>query len=164
MSNQLAKRSAVSDVPFQIARLNIAFTRLSAITLEEQGLEPQGPGVGSVLHALFERDCQTGRDLVASTHIPKGTLSGILAKLEACGWVIREVDSQDRRAWRIKLTARGRALETKMQRRHQRFMQTLEQALGKNDIQKFSRLLAKATDAMRNAGAPPTPKGSSKRC
>lgn len=151
MPNQNARQTALEDAPFHLARLGIAFARLSAQTLKQEGLAPQAPGVGSVLHALFEQDDIPAKKLAELTHLPKGTLTGVLDRLETAGWIKRHPDPDDGRAWRVRLTAKGRALQPKMERRHARVMQALTDALGERDLRTLTRLLAKTTSAIRRA-------------
>jgi DNA-binding MarR family transcriptional regulator len=156
MSNQLTSSTTVlDDVPFHLARLMISFTRLSAASLREVGLNAQAPGDGSVLHALFESDDLPAKELAQRTHLPKGTLTGVLERLEKSGWIKRVDDPDDGRAWRVRLTARGRALQPKMEQRHGRVMEVLRRALGERDTKTLSRLLEKATSAMREAVTSP---------
>jgi DNA-binding MarR family transcriptional regulator len=150
MSNQNeAPPTVLDDPPFHLARLMIAFARLSSVTLREEGLSPQAAGVGSVLHALFEAEELPAKVLAQRTHLPKGTLTGVLERLEKAGWIKRLVDPEDGRAWRVRLTARGRALQPRMERRHARVMAVFHQALGVRDTQKLCRLLDQVTSAMR---------------
>lgn len=152
MSNQNEPPvTLLEDVPFHLARLGIAFTRLGTQTLREEGLGPQAPGTGSVLHALFEMDDIPAKELVERTHLPKGTLSGILDRLEAADWIVRYPNPNDGRGCCVRLTKKGRALEPRMRRRHARIMLTLQEALGERDYHALTRLLDKATRAMREA-------------
>jgi DNA-binding MarR family transcriptional regulator len=57
-----------------------------------------------VLTLLFRNDGVTQSELAELLEIEKPTLGRLLDRLEAKGWVRREPDSRDRRAWRVHLT------------------------------------------------------------
>lgn len=150
----------LDDLPFHLARLQLNFRRLGDRTLREEGLGPQPAGLGSVLHALIEEDdCLVG-SVVERTHLPNGTVTGILDRLEAQKLIARVDDDADGRAWRIRLTAKGAALRPKLLRRHARVMAVVRATLTAEEIAAFSALADRLTAAMqayRGRGA--TPKG-----
>jgi DNA-binding MarR family transcriptional regulator len=57
-----------------------------------------------VLTHLFRADGVTQSELAETLEIEKPTLGRLLDRLEAKGWVRREHDARDRRAWRVFLT------------------------------------------------------------
>ena len=57
-----------------------------------------------VLNHLFRGDGVTQTELAETMEIEKPTLGRLLDRLEAKGWVRREDDATDRRAWRVYLT------------------------------------------------------------
>jgi MarR family transcriptional regulator for hemolysin len=57
-----------------------------------------------VLNHLFRGDGVTQTELAETLEIEKPTLGRLLDRLEAKGWVRREDDATDRRAWRVYLT------------------------------------------------------------
>jgi len=57
-----------------------------------------------VLTHLFRASGVTQSELAETLEIEKPTLGRLLDRLEAKGWVRREHDSHDRRAWRVHLT------------------------------------------------------------
>ncbi|MDD9877725.1 MAG: MarR family transcriptional regulator [Magnetovibrio sp.] len=60
-----------------------------------------------VLANLFRRDGLTQRDLAERMEIGAVTMSGLIDRLEAQGWVERRAEPKDRRVKRIWLTARA---------------------------------------------------------
>ena len=62
-----------------------------------------------VLNHLFRGDGVTQTELADTLEIEKPTLGRLLDRLEAKGWVRREADARDRRAWRVYPHRRGRA-------------------------------------------------------
>jgi DNA-binding MarR family transcriptional regulator len=57
-----------------------------------------------VLNHLYRNDGVTQTELADLLEIEKPTLGRLLDRLEAKGWVRREDDAADRRAWRVHLT------------------------------------------------------------
>jgi DNA-binding MarR family transcriptional regulator len=57
-----------------------------------------------VLNHLYRNDGVTQTELADLLEIEKPTLGRLLDRLEAKGWVRREDDASDRRAWRVYLT------------------------------------------------------------
>jgi len=57
-----------------------------------------------VLTFLFRHDGVTQSELAETLEIEKPTLGRLIDRLEAKGWVRREPDAHDRRAWRVHLT------------------------------------------------------------
>jgi DNA-binding MarR family transcriptional regulator len=57
-----------------------------------------------VLNHLYRGDGVTQTELADTLEIEKPTLGRLLDRLEAKGWVRREADARDRRAWRVFLT------------------------------------------------------------
>jgi DNA-binding MarR family transcriptional regulator len=57
-----------------------------------------------VLTHLFRRDGVTQSELAETLEVEKATLGRLLDRLEAKGWVRREHDARDRRAWRVYLS------------------------------------------------------------
>ena len=60
---------------------------------------------------LWDRDPQTVKELGAALRFDSGTLSPLLKRLEAAGFVTRERSTTDERSVLVRLTARGRKLE-----------------------------------------------------
>ncbi|MFI1920393.1 MarR family winged helix-turn-helix transcriptional regulator [Nocardia sp. NPDC020380] len=65
-----------------------------------------------VLLALWQRDGRTVGDLCAALELDSGTLSPLLKRLEAAGFVERRRSAADERRVEITLTDRGRELRT----------------------------------------------------
>ena len=67
-------------------------------------------GYGSVLVPLFERDRLRVGELTAASRLSKQAMTGLLGRCETAGLVERERSPLDRRAFDVRLTARGREL------------------------------------------------------
>ena len=90
----------------------LAIAARSVIGLYRPLLEPLGLTHPQylVMLALWDREPRRVGDLAAALQLDPGTLSPLLKRLEATGYVRRERDPQDERALAVVLTDRGRAL------------------------------------------------------
>lgn len=114
------KKIAAGEVPpeqrldnqlcFAVYAAGHAFTQAYKPFLEPQGLTyPQY----LVLLQLWERDEQTVKQLGEPLFLDSGTLTPLLKRMEAGGWVMRRRDSEDERVVRVTLTDKGRAFREK---------------------------------------------------
>lgn len=68
------------------------------------------PGTFPAMLELWAEDGLTQRDLVTRLDIEQATMANTLARMERDGLITRTPDPQDRRAQRVWLTEKGRAL------------------------------------------------------
>ena len=147
-SNQTT-RSVLEDLPFCLARSTLGFRRFNDLTLRAIGLASLAPGAASILHALQEeRSCTVNR-LVEKTHLPNGTLTGLLDELEEDGFLTRFSNPEDGRSWLVGLTPQGLRLCKKLQRRHGLVMEVFGETLTDAEQAELVRLLGKVTQCMR---------------
>ncbi|HUJ60448.1 MAG TPA: MarR family transcriptional regulator [Kofleriaceae bacterium] len=64
-----------------------------------------------VLRIVGQRPDQTASDIAATLGKHPSTLTGVLARLEGRGLILREVDKEDRRRARFKLTPAGKRVD-----------------------------------------------------
>ena len=96
------------SVGFLLAK---AYQRACVIFKEEfegHDLTPQQFGL---LGFLWQEDGVTQAELSAKSHIDRTTMGGLIDRLEKEGLVMRCSHPEDRRAYRICLTEKGRSLE-----------------------------------------------------
>src|SRR5580698_3160616 len=74
--------SILEDLPFCLARATLGFRRFNDLTLRAIDLASLAPGAASILHALQEEPSCTVNRLVEKTHLPNGTLTGLLDELQ----------------------------------------------------------------------------------
>lgn len=82
------------------------------------------PAQFMTLLELWREDGVTQRDLVERLDVEQATMANTLSRMERDGLIERRPDEKDRRARRIHLTARARALEET----------AIEQATAQNDV------------------------------
>lgn len=150
-----APRSLLEDLPFHLARATLGFRRFNDQTLRAVGLEAQAPGLATVLHALSELGESPVRLLVEKTHLPNGTLTGLLDSLERDGLIQRTRNPSDGRSWLVGLTKRGRSHCKKLQERHRIVMEAFREALSEAEAAELTGLLDRLTTRMREYGLEP---------
>ncbi len=91
----------------ELAEAYHAFAAYSAAHVREMGLTP---AQFDVIATLGNTQGMALSQLAQRTLITKGTLTGVIDRLEAKGLVRREVQSADRRSFRAVLTPAGEAL------------------------------------------------------
>ncbi|AXA92692.1 MarR family winged helix-turn-helix transcriptional regulator [Massilia sp. YMA4] len=114
MSNNDTSRGKVAKLGdfmcFAIYSTNLAYSRVYKPVLEQLGLTyPQY----ITIICLWEEDGQTVKGLSEKLFLEPSTMTPMLKRLEAMGYVRRERDSADERSVRVSLTEAGRALREK---------------------------------------------------
>ncbi len=111
------RRLAVTDFPFsesvgyQIRSTHRALQRLLLLKIEPHGITL---GMWYFLRALWHEDGLTQRELSNRVGTMEPTTLSAIAIMEKKGLVRRSRDKADRRKWHIHLTAKGRALKSKL--------------------------------------------------
>jgi DNA-binding MarR family transcriptional regulator len=146
-------RPILDDLPFCLARATLGFRKFNDETLRAVGLDRLAPGLASVLHAVEELKVCTVNRLVEKTHVPNGTLTGLLDTLQDEGYVQRVPNPKDGRSWLIRLTKKGARLCAKLHERHRAAMEILSGVLTKKEMAELARLLEKVTKCMHGFGA-----------
>lgn len=67
-----------------------------------------------ILEALWLEDGISQKDIGNRLVLDRATLSGVLDRMAAGGWVTKEQDPEDKRTLRICLTAKGRDLKPRL--------------------------------------------------
>lgn len=101
------------DVPTLLARAARSHRTLSASLLAPLGLHP---GQDALLRCLWITDGQTQSDLVEQLGVEAPTVTKMVHRLEAGGFVRRRPHPTDRRATQVWLTASGRAIRSDVQK------------------------------------------------
>lgn len=95
---------------FAIYSTNLAYSRVYKPVLEALGLTyPQYVAIV----CLWEEEMQTVKSLSEKLFLEPSTITPMLKRLEAMGYVHRERDTEDERSVRVSLTEAGRQLREK---------------------------------------------------
>ena len=107
----MSNRARLGDfMCFAIYSTNLAYSRVYKPVLEELGLTY--PQYVTVI-CLWEEDKQTVKGLSEKLFLEPSTMTPMLKRLEAMGYVTRDRDSEDERSVRVSLTEAGRQLREK---------------------------------------------------
>ena len=123
----------------------LAFYRVGTRHIESMGLTSSQ---FDVLAELGGTDGLTCAELGEATLITKGTLTGVLDRLEAKGLLIRKAVKGDRRAIHIQLTKQGETLYKKTFPTHAEYLKPyFEEALTKEEVKTMKALLKKLRES-----------------
>lgn len=106
------------------------------------------PSQFDVIATLGDTDGLTCSELSTRTLVTKGTLTGVLDRLEAKHLVLRDAVAGDRRCTRIRLTEKGEALFRKTFAAHIAFLRPrFERAVTKKEADQLRTLLLRIRDS-----------------
>jgi MarR family transcriptional regulator, lower aerobic nicotinate degradation pathway regulator len=100
-----------TNVGFLLAKASQRFNELLVRRLAERGFPEVRASYGSVLVPLFERDALRLGELASVSRLSKQAITGLVKLCEDDGLVVRERDADDRRAFRVSLSAHGRRFQ-----------------------------------------------------
>ncbi|MGV9763090.1 MarR family winged helix-turn-helix transcriptional regulator [Micromonospora tulbaghiae] len=106
-----------------------------------------------VMLALWQHAPLSGRDLSRLLQLDPGTLSPLLKRLEAAGYIRRERDAADERSLAVSLTAAGQALRAQAERIPPAVVQRLGLPLA--DLRHLHTALTEVIEAANRATSSP---------
>ena len=106
-----AQPATTQNIGFLLAKASQRFNELLVERVAARGFDEVRASYGSVLVPLFERDGRRLVEIAAAARLSKQAVTGLVARCEADGLVVRERDPSDGRAFNLRLTARGHALQ-----------------------------------------------------
>ena len=122
----------------ELVRAYQAAMAYAAADLRERGLTaPQA----DVIFALGNTPGMTFKELGAQTLITKGTLTGVVDRLEAKGLVRRVASTRDRRKTLVVLTPKGERLFNEVFPRHVEHMKRRFDRLGRQELRQAEEML-----------------------
>lgn len=128
-----------------------AFERLSGRHVRELGLTPPQ---FDVIATLGNTAGMTAGDLSARTLITKGTLTGVLDRLERAGLLSRCIGSGDRRTQHVRLTAAGEQVFERVFPAHVAHCQHAFVGIDDGTLASMESVLAQLRDRFEGAGDP----------
>jgi DNA-binding MarR family transcriptional regulator len=106
------------------------------------------PSQFDVIATLGETDGMTCSELSAATLVTKGTLTGVLDRLEKKGLIRRAAVKGDRRCIKIRLTEQGEALFRKTFAAHAAFLRPyFERAVSQREADQIRSVLTRIRDS-----------------
>ncbi len=128
----------------------LAFYRVSSRQIESLGVTPSQ---FDVIAELGGTEGMTCAELSQATLVTKGTLTGVIDRLEGKNLLKRESIKGDRRAIRIRLTLDGEALFQTIFPAHAVFLRPyFEKALTQTEVKNMKVLLGRIRDSFEKAG------------
>jgi DNA-binding MarR family transcriptional regulator len=128
------------DLGFLLAKASQRFNDRLVARFAEAGFIRIRPSYGSVLMPLFQQDDLRIGELAERAALSKQSMTALVAACEAEGLVERRRDATDGRAFRVRLTRRGR-----------RFQRTAEAILAELDAEIRELLGTRTRDALVDA-------------
>ncbi len=116
-------------------------------TLHHRRGRNQAQGQGRLLNILFHKGSITQRKLMDIMDIRSASLSELLGKLEANGYIVREQNADDRRIVDITITDEGRVKAKEMKQRRIRMAESLFAVLDEDEKQQLAATLSKLSIA-----------------
>lgn len=129
-----------------------AFERYSAVQVREFGLTP---AQFDIIATLGNTEGMTFRDLGEKTLITKGTLTGVVDRLEVRGLVRRVASKVDGRSTLVCLTARGEAEFERVFEAHVAYVKKPFEVLSESEMAQLETLVGKLGNSLQKAGNNP---------
>lgn len=129
-----------------------AFRRASTVlhrVTRHASREKYGLADALLLHAISVGEITTPGDIASFTGLTSGSVTSLIDRLEAVGYVRRERSAEDRRVVIVRLTPRGkRSLASTIERAH-REIDDLFASWGTSEIETLARLLGQLSRTQR---------------
>lgn len=124
----------------ELVRAYQAFTRFDAALIRGYGLTQ---AQFDIIATLGNTDGMTFKQIGELTLITKGTLTGVVDRLERDGLVRRHAGADDRRSTLVRLTARGERVFERVFPRHIAALKTRFDRLGAHELRDTEHVLKK---------------------
>ncbi|OWY37945.1 MarR family transcriptional regulator [Xenophilus sp. AP218F] len=137
---QNTEQTSFLPVLRELSRTYQAFEQFSSFHIRQLGLTPPQFDVVTTLGNSQGMNC---KELSDQTLITKGTLTGVLDRLEDKGLLTRSMQPHDRRSVFVALTPRGQKLFNQAFPAHLNYMHAAFRSFGEHDISSFCQELGK---------------------
>jgi DNA-binding MarR family transcriptional regulator len=127
-----------------IAILTRSFAELESQALNEGELAELSMKQLVYLDTIASLDHPTFSDLAKRLQVSKPSVTAIVAKLMQKGYVEKVQSTEDRRAFHLLLTGKGKTLSQMHENIHRRIAEHFTHALDDHELRQFARLLNKA--------------------
>jgi DNA-binding MarR family transcriptional regulator len=128
-----------------------AFEKYSAAQVREFGLTPPQ---FDIIVTLGNTDGMSFKELGEKTLITKGTLTGVIDRLELRGMVRRLASKSDVRSTIVRLTRKGEEEFARVFPAHVAYLRGPFAALGEEELERFEALAGKLRSAFASADLP----------
>jgi DNA-binding MarR family transcriptional regulator len=129
------------DLGFLLAKATQRWNELLQERFRAAGWSAVRPSYGSILVPLFEEDGLRIGELARRSRLSKQTMTTMVRLLERDGFVRRERDPADGRAFRVVLTAKARRFEPVAERTLDELAALAQQLLGERRLRSVKHAL-----------------------
>ena len=126
---------------YLISRIKQVGGRLFDRMLADAGIDAFNGAQGRILYVLWQGDGLTISQISQQTSLANTTLTSMLDRMEQSGLIRREASPADRRALRIVLTDRARALQQDYDRISQQANERYYRGVTEDEIRQFEAYL-----------------------
>lgn len=131
---------------FLIAKIHQITNRMFTQMLKDYGIEEVNPGQGRILFALWQEDDIPIRELSIKTQLTKSTLTTMLKRLEAAGFLTRNSDEDDERITKVKLSVKSKNLQKKFVEVSKMMTEVFYGTFTEEEIDRFEGYLRRILD------------------
>ena len=111
--------------------------------LKRLGIEGLAPSHGAILYHLFNNDQVTMKDLAKAVRRDKSTVTALVGKLVANGYVEKMSSAQDQRTVCVRLSAKGAALQPVFEEVSRNLIDRIWRGVDEAEQRELVRLLRK---------------------
>jgi DNA-binding MarR family transcriptional regulator len=130
---------------FLMAKIRQVGERIFYRKLRESGIEIN-PGQGRIMFALWQNDGISIQELAKKTQLGKSTLTSMLDRLEAMGYIRRQRSDRDRRKIFIFRTPKDRMMERQYVELSEAMTELWYKGFSPEDIEAFEAYLRRILD------------------
>ncbi|MBN1362250.1 MAG: MarR family transcriptional regulator [Sedimentisphaerales bacterium] len=130
---------------FLLAKIRQVGERVFLRRLKGSGIEIN-PAQGRIMFALWQRDGVSIQELARKTQLGKSTLTSMLDRLEAMGYIQRRRSEDDRRKIMIYRTEKDRALEKQYADLSEQMTELWYKGFDETEIEQFEAYLGRILD------------------
>ena len=134
-----------------MSRITELTNRMIVDELHAHGIEGIVPSHGGILTRLFTGKQYTMQEMAAAIHRTRPTLTVLVRKLEAQGYVLREKSKADSRVTFLRITEKGRALESVFREISDQMNALVYQGLSDDEAQRMSGQLRQMLERLAGA-------------
>ena len=111
--------------------------------LQSRGISGLAPSHGAILHHLFQNDVVVMKDLALAIRRDKSTVTPLIGKLIASGYVEKISNSKDQRSSLVRLTKKGEELRPVFMEISEKLLSRIWHGIDAKEQQEVVRILKK---------------------
>ena len=128
------------------AQISDLRTKINGFLLQElqsRGITGLAPSHGAILHHLFHNEVVAMKDLAKAMRRDKSTVTTLVGKLIASGYVEKVASSDDQRSTLVRLTQKGEALRPMFMDISEKLLRRIWQGIDAKEQEEVVRILKK---------------------